>query len=189
MVQSTFVNPHGLPDPRQVSTALDLALLSQAVMRDFPQYYAYFGQRRWRFAGRDYRNTNGLLQDGGQVDGVKTGFTRASGYNLAASAVYDGRRLITVVLGGRSSASRNAHVAALMRTGFEAEAARADMTASDSAQGFFEARGFGPEAASDAGGPVPYLAAAGAPGLAATPAARSGSPGQEGVSPTRGTLQ
>ncbi|MFN7128746.1 MAG: D-alanyl-D-alanine carboxypeptidase family protein [Brevundimonas sp.] len=160
MVQSTFVNPHGLPDPRQVSSALDLALLSQAVMRDYPQYYHYFGQRRWRFEGREFVNTNGLLQDGGTVDGIKTGFTRASGYNLAASSVHDGRRLITVVLGGRSSSSRNAHVAALMQAGFEVEARRSSQDQIQSAQAFFESRGFGLEGASDApipAGPVPYL--------------------------------
>jgi D-alanyl-D-alanine carboxypeptidase (penicillin-binding protein 5/6) len=74
---------------------------------------------------------------------MKTGYTNASGYNLAASAVRDGRRIITVVLGGRSTASRNAHVASLMDTGFEVERARANGQQIQVAQTFFEQRGFG----------------------------------------------
>lgn len=121
MTQSRFYNPHGLPDRRQLSSARDIATLGRAVMRDFPQYYSYFGQRHWEFEGRQYNNTNGLLHSMPGVDGIKTGFTNASGYNLAASAVRDGRRLITVVLGGRSTASRNAHVADLINIGFDVE--------------------------------------------------------------------
>lgn len=119
MTETRYFNPHGLPDGRQTTTARDISILCRAVMRDFPQYYGYFGQRQWSFEGRSYNNTNGLLHSMPGVDGIKTGFTNASGYNLAASAVEDGRRLITVVLGGRSSATRNAHVAQLMTTGFE----------------------------------------------------------------------
>jgi D-alanyl-D-alanine carboxypeptidase (penicillin-binding protein 5/6) len=121
MRQTNYVNPHGLPDSRQLSSARDIAVLSRAVMRDFPQYYHYFGIRQWEFEGRVYNNTNGLLHSMPGVDGIKTGFTNASGYNLAASAVRDGRRLITVVLGGRSTASRNAHVADLINIGFDVE--------------------------------------------------------------------
>lgn len=121
MRQTRYVNPHGLPDSRQLSSARDIAILSRAVMRDFPQYYHYFGIRQWEFEGRVYNNTNGLLHSMPGVDGIKTGFTNASGYNLAASAVRDGHRLITVVLGGRSTASRNAHVADLLNIGFDVE--------------------------------------------------------------------
>lgn len=173
MVQSTFVNPHGLPDPRNVSTALDLALLSQAVMRDYPQYYRYFGLHSWVFEGREIRTTNGLLLSGAGVDGIKTGFTRASGYNLAASSVRDGRRLITVVLGGQTSASRNAHVDALMRTGFQAEAERQSGGQTRTAQAFFESRGFGIDGTSQvrfASSPRPYSAGVGATGYAEVPA-------------------
>lgn len=121
MTQTRYVNPHGLPDSRQLSSARDIAILSRAVMRDFPQFYHYFGIRHWEFEGRQYNNTNGLLHSMPGVDGIKTGFTNASGYNLAASAVRDGRRLITVVLGGRTTASRNEHVAELLTIGFEVE--------------------------------------------------------------------
>ena len=143
MTQTRYVNPHGLPDSRQLTSARDLAILSRAVMRDFPQYYSYFGLHDWAYQGRAYRNTNGLLLSGNGYDGIKTGYINAAGYNLAASAVRDGRRIITVVLGGRSSASRNAHVAELMNTGFEVGNRRARGETIQVAQTFFEQRGFG----------------------------------------------
>ncbi len=166
MTQTRYVNPNGLPDSRQLTSARDLAILARAVMRDYPQYYAYFGQHDWAFEGRDYRNTNGLLHSGDGYDGIKTGFTNASGYNLAASAVRDGRRLITIVLGGRSSATRNAHVAELMNTGFEVERRRAAGERIQVAQAFFEARGFG-IGGPDTGAPVAYASLNGAPTSAA----------------------
>ncbi len=159
MTQTRYVNPNGLPDARQLTSARDLAILARAVMRDYPQYYSYFGLRDWTYNGRDYRNTNGLLRDGQGYDGMKTGYTNASGYNLAASAVRDGRRIVTIVLGGRSTASRNAHVAALMDTGFEVERARARGETIQVAQTFFEARGFG--IGTDSNGPIEYAAATG----------------------------
>jgi D-alanyl-D-alanine carboxypeptidase len=161
MTQTRYVNPNGLPDARQLTSARDLAILARAVMRDYPQYYRYFGLHDWAYNGREYRNTNGLLLGGNGYDGMKTGFTNASGYNLAASAVRDNRRLITIVLGGRSTASRNAHVAALMNTGFEVERARARGETIQVAQTFFESRGFGigPDN-SGVSGPVEYASAA-----------------------------
>ncbi|MEJ6788480.1 D-alanyl-D-alanine carboxypeptidase [Brevundimonas sp. BR2-1] len=143
MTQTQYVNANGLPDSRQITTARDLAVLARAVMRDYPQYYRYFGLHDWAYNGREYRNTNGLLRGGAGYDGMKTGYTNASGYNLAASSVRDGKRLITIVLGGRSTASRNAHVAALMDTGFDVERARARGETIQIAQTFFEQRGFG----------------------------------------------
>ena len=157
MTQTRYVNANGLPDARQLTSARDLAILARAIMRDFPQYYRYFGLHDWAYNGRDYRNTNGLLHSGNGYDGMKTGYTNASGYNLAASAVRDGKRLITIVLGGRSTASRNQHVAALMDTGFDVERARASGQTIQVAQTFFEARGFG--IGPDNSGPVQYAAA------------------------------
>jgi len=160
MSQTRYVNPNGLPDSRQVTTARDLAILSRAVMRDYPQYYSYFGLHDWAYNGRDYRNTNGLLLAGNGYDGIKTGFTNASGYNLAASAVRDGRRIITIVMGGRTVPSRNAHVAELMNTGFEVEDRRARGEPIQIAQTFFEQRGFGvSEPESESGSPVAYASA------------------------------
>ena len=157
MTQTRYVNANGLPDARQLTSARDLAILARAIMRDYPQYYRYFGLHDWAYNGRDYRNTNGLLHGGNGYDGMKTGYTNASGYNLAASAVRDGRRIITIVLGGRSTASRNAHVASLMDTGFEVERARANGQNIQVAQTFFEQRGFG--ISSEAASPVQYASA------------------------------
>ena len=118
MNNSHFVNANGLPDSRQLTTARDIAILSRAVMRDYPQYYALFGRKEFVWHGRVINNHNGLLGKMPGVDGIKTGFTNASGYNLAASAVRDNRRLIAVVMGGNSVAARDSHVADLLETGF-----------------------------------------------------------------------
>ncbi|HYC73723.1 D-alanyl-D-alanine carboxypeptidase [Brevundimonas sp.] len=158
MTQTRYVNPNGLPDTGQVTTARDLAILARAVMRDYPQYYRYFGLHDWTFEGREYRNTNGLLRSEFGYDGMKTGYTRASGYNLAASAVRDGRRLVTIVLGGRTTASRNAHVASLMDTGFEVERLRRAGQPIQIAQAYFEQKGFG--IGPDNSGPVEYASVA-----------------------------
>jgi D-alanyl-D-alanine carboxypeptidase len=155
MTQTRYFTANGLPDARQITSARDQAILARAIMRDFPQYYSYFGLHDWAYNGRNYRNTNGLLPTGRGYDGMKTGYTNASGYNLAASAVRDGRRLITIVLGGRSTASRNAHVAELMDTGFEVERRRAQGELIQIAQTFFEQRGFGVGSVS-ADAPIAY---------------------------------
>lgn len=160
MTGTRYVNPNGLPDSRQITTARDLAVLARAIMRDYPQYYSYFGLHDWVYGGREYHNTNGLLLGGNGYDGIKTGFTNASGYNLAASAVRDGRRIIVIVLGGRTTASRNAHVAGLMDTGFEIQARRAHGERIQVAQAFFEERGYGIGGA-DTGPPVAYASLVG----------------------------
>jgi D-alanyl-D-alanine carboxypeptidase (penicillin-binding protein 5/6) len=118
MANTRFVNANGVPDSRQVTTARDIAILSRAVMRDYPQYYSYFGLRETTLRGKVYPNHNHLLREPG-YDGFKTGFTNAAGFNLSASAVRDGRRLITVVLGGSSAALRDENVQTLMNAGFD----------------------------------------------------------------------
>ena len=124
MVNTHFTNASGLPDVRQVSTARDLAILSRAVLRDFPQHYGLFSQESFTFQGRRMNNHNGLLWRMAGADGLKTGFTSASGYNLAASAERGGRRLIAVVLGGPSNARRNEKVENLLLTAFDLAARR-----------------------------------------------------------------
>jgi D-alanyl-D-alanine carboxypeptidase (penicillin-binding protein 5/6) len=119
MASSHFVNPNGLPDSRHVTSAHDLALLCEALLRDYPQYYHYFGDEQFTFRGRTMRNTNHLLGQMPGLDGFKTGFTNSAGYNLAASAVRNGHRLIAVELGGVTSAQRNANVEDLLLTGFD----------------------------------------------------------------------
>lgn len=118
MNNTHFVNPHGLHDPLQITTARDMATLSRALMRDFPHEYRYFSTNRFVYAGTTYRNHNRLLESYEGMDGIKTGYIAASGYNLAASAVRDGRRLIGVVFGGRTATSRNDHMAELLDAGF-----------------------------------------------------------------------
>jgi D-alanyl-D-alanine carboxypeptidase (penicillin-binding protein 5/6) len=119
MRNSRFVNASGLPDSRQISTARDLAILSRATMRDFPQYYSYFSIKGFDFRGNYIRGHNRLLTSMPGFDGLKTGYTNASGFNLAGSAVKDGRRLIAVVLGGPSTAWRDNNMEDLLTTGFE----------------------------------------------------------------------
>jgi D-alanyl-D-alanine carboxypeptidase len=114
MSRSVFRNASGLPNPAQVTTARDLVTLGRAVHDRFPRFYHYFNTRSFEFDGYAYRNHNRLLGRVEGVDGIKTGFTRASGFNLLTSARADGRHLITVVLGGRSSRARDAQVAALV---------------------------------------------------------------------------
>lgn len=114
MKSTTFVNASGLPDPEQVTTARDLATLGRAIQDRFPKYYAYFGTRVFNYDGASYRNHNKLLGRVDGVDGIKTGYTRASGFNLLTSAKSDGRHVIAVVLGGRSGRARDAQVAGLV---------------------------------------------------------------------------
>ena len=124
MTNTHYVNANGLPDPRQQSSAHDIAVLSRAVMRDYPQYYGYFSLHQFAYRGEVTSNHNHLLDKVPGVDGLKTGFINASGYNLAASAVRNNRRLIAVVLGGHSRSARDNHVEALLDAGFEVLARR-----------------------------------------------------------------
>jgi D-alanyl-D-alanine carboxypeptidase len=125
MGHTHFANANGLPDPRQMSTARDIAILSRAILRDYPQYYSYFGVKSFEFEGREIVNHNHLLGKVDGVDGLKTGYTAAAGFNLAASAKRNGKRLIAVVLGGSSTAARDENVEDLLNGGFEVFAKRA----------------------------------------------------------------
>ena len=139
MTNTNFANASGLPDKRQISSARDIAILSRALMRDFPQYYGYFGQKSFTFRGRVLRNHNHLLGSVPGVDGLKTGYIGASGFNLAASANRNGRRLIAVVLGGSSTATRDAHMEDLIETGYTVLARRDRGEVIQVAQNLFEA--------------------------------------------------
>lgn len=118
MTKTNFKTANGLPHPEQQTSARDMAKLASNILRNHRRYYHYFGQQRFRYGGRTYKNTNGLLHWLDGVDGFKTGYTRDSGYNLIVSAQRDGRRLIAVVLGGASGASRNSHMQDLIERGF-----------------------------------------------------------------------
>ena len=114
MRSTAFRNASGLPDPAQVTTARDMAVLARALQTDFPRHYANFSHRTFAWNGKRYENTNKLLGEVPGMDGIKTGYTRASGFNLATSVRRGGRRIIVVVMGEGSSAARNAEVAALV---------------------------------------------------------------------------
>jgi D-alanyl-D-alanine carboxypeptidase (penicillin-binding protein 5/6) len=119
MQNTHFANANGLPDSRNISTARDIAILSRAAMRDYPQYYHYFSLEEFTFRGRTVANHNHLLGRMPGVDGLKTGFTNASGFNLAVSAVRENRRLIAVVMGGPTVAQRDQNAEDLLLTGFD----------------------------------------------------------------------
>jgi D-alanyl-D-alanine carboxypeptidase (penicillin-binding protein 5/6) len=144
MMNTRYVNASGLPDGRQLSTARDIAILSRAVMRDFPQYYSYFGVRSFAWRGQTISNHNHLLDSMPGVDGLKTGYTNASGFNLAASAVRNGKRLIAVVMGGSSTAARDNNVEDLLSAGFEVMAKRDQGQTVTLAQNLFEPEASGP---------------------------------------------
>ncbi|MEM6615328.1 MAG: D-alanyl-D-alanine carboxypeptidase family protein [Pseudomonadota bacterium] len=114
MNRTRFVNASGLPDRRQVTTARDMAILSRALKTRHRRLSRYFAQRSFTYRGRTYRATNRLLGRVDGVDGIKTGYIRAAGYNLAASATRNGRSIIVVVIGGRSGSARNAEVTRLI---------------------------------------------------------------------------
>lgn len=118
MTGTHFRNASGLHDPRQVSTAHDMAQLARTLIRDYPEYYRYFSTRTFTYQGRSYNNHNRLMNTYPGMDGLKTGYIQASGFNLAATAVQDGHRLIGVVFGGRTSHSRNHHMAQILDQGF-----------------------------------------------------------------------
>lgn len=110
MTATTFRNAHGLPDSGQTTTARDMITLSLRMMDEFPQYYRLFGTRTFSYEGSIYRNHNTLLGTFEGTDGIKTGYTAQSGFNLVASVRRDGRHVVGVVFGGASAGSRNAHM-------------------------------------------------------------------------------
>ena len=115
-----FYNASGLPDERQLTTARDMARLAQAMLDNHGDYYHYFENRLFRWDGVTYRNHNRLLGVVDGVDGIKTGYTRASGFNLMASARRGDQRIIAIMLGGKSSRSRNNHVRRLIEAAYVA---------------------------------------------------------------------
>ncbi|MBO1078969.1 D-alanyl-D-alanine carboxypeptidase family protein [Roseomonas haemaphysalidis] len=128
MRNTVFRNASGLPDPGQYTTARDMARLSQALIRDFPERYAYFSVQSFDWNGRTVYGHNRLLDSYPGADGIKTGFINASGFNLAASAMRNGVRMIAVVFGGASGAERDQHVMALLDRGFDERGTGAPQT-------------------------------------------------------------
>ncbi len=118
MNRTVFRNASGLPDNRQVSTARDMAKLGRHIIHTQPRYYPIFNKRSFTYNGHTYRNHNRLLDSYPGLDGMKTGYVNASGFNLVASAKRNGQRIIGVVFGGQSTQSRNTHMASILDQGF-----------------------------------------------------------------------
>lgn len=122
MNNTRFVNASGLHNPAQVTTARDMATLGLALLRDFPNEYRYFSTKNFSYAGVTHSNHNHLMKTYQGMDGIKTGFIYASGYNLVASAKRGNRRLVGVVFGGNTAAARNKTMAGILDKGFETPA-------------------------------------------------------------------
>jgi D-alanyl-D-alanine carboxypeptidase len=118
MTESNFVNPNGLPDDGQIVSARDLAILARALIREFPEYNAYWHIPAIKYGRRVVRNYNPLLGRYAGADGMKTGFICSSGFNLVATATRNNRQLIAVVLGAPTSAARAQKAAELLESGF-----------------------------------------------------------------------
>jgi D-alanyl-D-alanine carboxypeptidase len=125
MTRTTFRNASGLPDAEQRTTARDMVRLGVRMISDFPEYYRWFQTRQFVFRGRTHRNHNGLLLRYAGMDGMKTGYIRASGFNLLSSALRGDRRLVAAVFGGKSARSRDNTMAALLDRSFD-KASQAD---------------------------------------------------------------
>lgn len=118
MRRTSFRNASGLPNRHQKSTARDMAVLGAALIHDFPQFYHFLSLEEFDYKGKAFKNHNNLLKKYKGADGIKTGYIRASGFNLVASAKRGSNRLVGVVFGGRSAKSRDIHMAALLDKGF-----------------------------------------------------------------------
>ena len=119
MARTSFANTNGLPDPGQITTARDLAKLARAIVTEFPEYAHYFSMPDMRMGKRRLGSHNALLRTFPGADGLKTGFTCDSGFNVVASATRDGRRLMAVVLGETSGNERAVRAASLLEHGFQ----------------------------------------------------------------------
>ena len=129
MTRTVYRNASGLPDDDQVTTARDQSTLGRAIQDRFPRYYRYFSTRAFNYHGHSIRNHNQLLGNVEGVDGIKTGYTRASGFNLVTSMRRGNRHLVGVVLGGRSGGSRDAIMRNLLAENLEKAATKRTVAA------------------------------------------------------------
>ena len=179
MSKTTYRNASGLPNDEQLTTARDQATLGRAIQDRFPRYYRYFATTVFNYRGQSIRNHNRLLGNVEGVDGIKTGYTRASGFNLVSSMRRGNRHLVGVVLGGRSGGSRDATMRNLLAENLEKGATKrtvAAITERNPADGRVDVAEA--ETASRQTEPAQSgsALAAAEPGLAAMPATRSIAP-------------
>jgi len=128
MHSTIFRNASGLPNNEQKTTARDLVTLSTRLMKDFPQHYHYFSTQSFSYKGTTYNSHNRMVRNTDGVDGLKTGFIRASGFNVATSAKRGNRRVIAVVMGGSTAAARDQQMAQLLDRSFNGSVASAQLT-------------------------------------------------------------
>lgn len=129
MRNTTFKNASGLPNSTQMTTARDLAVLGQRLVKDHPDYFHYFATKEFAWNGRVYATHNSLVKTFDGADGLKTGYTQRSGFNLVTTAKRDNTRLIGVVLGGRSVRTRDQHMKEILTTAFTDVAAKPTLIA------------------------------------------------------------
>ena len=116
MNSTYFQNASGLPNPEQLTTARDMIVLGAALRAHFPEYFGYFRTRTFAYRGRHYRTHNRLIGKVEGVDGIKTGYVRASGFNVVTSVRRGGRLLLAVVMGGQTAKARDQHMSMLLST-------------------------------------------------------------------------
>lgn len=131
MRATVFRNASGLPDDAQHTTARDMAVLGMALRKHFPQYYSYFSATDFMFRGRLVRGHNDMLGRVRGVDGIKTGYIRASGFNIVTSYDADGRQIVVVVMGADSARQRNDHAEALLQRALSPSGGRTELVFSD----------------------------------------------------------
>jgi D-alanyl-D-alanine carboxypeptidase len=140
MSRTTFRNASGLPNSGQITTARDMATLGRALREHYPQYYSYFSTPSFTWKGRRIANHNMLLGRVNGVNGIKTGYTRASGYNLVTSVDRSGRMIVAVVMGGKSGKARDNRMAGLIED-YMTKATRGAKTAKIAAGPFIDGKG------------------------------------------------
>lgn len=119
MRKTRFVNASGLHHPKQTSTARDMAILARTLLTEYEKYYPYFSKTEFKYRGKIYKSHNKLLQSYEGMDGFKTGYIRASGFNLVSSAVRDDTRLVGIVFGGKTGHLRNKQMASILDYSFD----------------------------------------------------------------------
>lgn len=128
MRNTVFQNPSGLPNPKQYSTARDLATLAIALRRDFPQYYSFFSIKSFNYKGKIIYGHDNLLGRVKGVDGLKTGYINMSGYNLASSAYIDGKSIVAVIMGGKTATMRDNYMEKLINSSIKIASVKANVT-------------------------------------------------------------
>jgi D-alanyl-D-alanine carboxypeptidase len=179
MSKTTYRNASGLPDDEQLTTARDQATLGRAIQDRFPRYYRYFATTVFNYRGQSIRNHNHLLGSVEGIDGIKTGYTRASGFNLVSSMRRGNRYLVGVVMGGRSSGSRDATMRSLLAENLEKGATRrtvAAITERNPADGAVDVADAEPASRPAETAQSASTVAAAEPGRAAMPVTRSIAP-------------